>query len=458
VNLRRRRLLQLIVATAAAGGSLTTISTPATAQGRRIGWRNWSGLQQCEPALRAAPASVAELQELVTGSTGTIRPVGAGHSFSPLVPTDDTIVTLARMQGLIEHDAETLQATFHAGTLLSQMGEQLHAVGQALVNMPDIDEQVLAGALATATHGTGAGIGCLPTFVEGLQLVTADGSLVDCDRDNRPELFHAAQVSLGSLGVITRVRVQNTRPYKSRRESWFADWADTLAEAQTLADNNRNFEFYYIPFSGKCILDTHNLTDEENFSTPKADPNEGVEQLKMARDYLSWSNLLRSLPIRALAATMEREVSVEASWLNYASERNVRFNEMEYHLPRESGLQALTEIREVLERDHPEVFFPIEVRFVAGDDIWLSPFNGRESMSIAVHRYFEEDHRPFFASVEPILRSHGGRPHWGKLNTLRADDFAALYPRWEDFLAVRREVDPAGRFLNPYLREVFGVA
>jgi FAD-linked oxidoreductase len=462
--LPRRKLLQLLVATAAAGGSLTSVTSSAAPESaaqsgkRRIGWRNWSGLQQCQPAVRAAPASLGELQELVANSTGTIRPVGSGHSFTALVPTDDTIVSLARMAGMTAHDPDTLQATFHAGTQLSQMGEQLHEVGQALINMPDIDEQVLAGALATSTHGTGAGIGGMPTFVEGLQLVTADGSLVECSATENPELFQAARVSLGALGVITQVKMQNIAPYNSRRESWFLGWEEMLETAEGLADSNRNFEFYYIPFSGQCLMDTHNLTEEAVYSTPKADQNAGMDQLKMARDYLSWSNTLRGLPIRALAATMEREVTVEASWLNYASERNVRFNEMEYHLPRENGLKALREVREVLERDHPEVFFPIEVRYIKGDDIWLSPFFQRDSVSIAVHRYFEEDHRPYFSSIEPVFRKHGGRPHWGKLNTLKAADFALLYPHWNDFLAVREQVDPAGKFLNPYLRQVFGLA
>ena len=153
---------------------------------------------------------------------------------------------------------------------------------------------------------------------------------------------------------------------------------------------------------------------------------------------------------------MEKEVVVEASWLNYASERNVRFNEMEYHLPRENGLKAMKEVRKALESQHNEVFFPIEVRFVKGDDIWLSPFFGRDTCSIAVHRYFEEDFEPYFKTIEPIFRKYGGRPHWGKLNTLTRDDFAALYPHWNDFVAVRRELDPEGKFLNPYLKGLFG--
>jgi FAD-linked oxidoreductase len=455
--LGRRKFLGNLAATAAAASVSGARSEEPPVQkstGRKIGWRNWSGSQSCEPTARLAPASLEEVQEILATSTGTVRAVGSGHSFTALVPTNDTIVSLARMQGLVDHDPDTLRASVHAGTQLSRLAADLHEVGQTLINMPDIDEQVLAGALATATHGTGAGIGAMPTFVTGLQLVTADGSLLECSADNNPDIFRAALVSLGSLGIITRVDLKNTAPYRSRRESWIMPWEEMLASAEELADNNRNFEFYYIPFSGLCLADTHNVTEEAAYSTPLADQNDEVMTLKSIRDYLSWSDTLRSLPMRLHAMGREPEVSVEASWLNYASERNVRFNEMEYHLPRENGLAALQEVRQVLESKHSEVFFPIEFRYIRGDDIWLSPFFGRDSCSIAVHRYHEESYQPWFASVEPILRKHGGRPHWGKINTLGAADFAALYPHWQDFLAVREQLDPQGKFLNPYLRKI----
>jgi len=211
-----------------------------------------------------------------------------------------------------------------------------------------------------------------------------------------------------------------------------------------------------VPFSGMGFTDAHDITDEPVSSTEKLDGNEGARDLQLARDWLESVPRLRELILGTYMKTLSDEVTVENSWKNYASERNVRFNEMEYHLPRENGIPALREIRTTLEKQHPEVFFPIEVRYVAADDIWLSPFYQRETCSIAVHRYFEEDYRPYFATIEPILRKHGGRPHWGKLNTLQQQDFRQLYPRWDDFVAARQAMDPGGRFLNPYLAGLFG--
>ncbi|MEM1114266.1 MAG: D-arabinono-1,4-lactone oxidase [Pseudomonadota bacterium] len=457
--LNRRDLLSGMV-TAALGAavspsiSLAQEVTTIKRTGRKLPWRNWSGSQQCVPDARVAPASLAELQQLVADASGVIRPVGAGHSFSALVPTDGTIVSLARMSGLISHDPDSLKATIWAGSRLGQLGQPLENAGQALINMPDIDEQALGGCLATATHGTGTGIGCMSTFVTELQLVDARGDLVTCSADENPELFQAARVSLGALGIITQVTLQNQAPYRMRRETRWMAFDDIIDIAECEADAHRNFEFYYVPFTGMGFTDAHDLTDEPIGSTEKLDGNEGVYDLKMARDYLENWPKLRELVLGSYMRTLSDEVTIENSWKNYASERNVRFNEMEYHLPREHGMQALREIRDVLESQHNEVFFPIEVRWIQGDDIWLSPFQGRDSVSIAVHRYFDEDFSPYFKTIEPIFRKYNGRPHWGKLNTLTGQDCRALYPHWDEFAAVQREMDPEGQFLNQYLRDL----
>ncbi|KZX58997.1 FAD-binding protein [Halioglobus sp. HI00S01] len=452
--MQRRSVLQALVATAVASqmSPLALASEP-----RRLPWRNWSGSQQCLPMARKAPASMAELQELLTTTTGTIRAVGAGHSFTPLVPTDGTLVSLSRMGGVSNVDSNTLQANIGGGTRLGDIGQPLHDAGQALVNMPDIDEQTLAGSLATATHGTGAGLGCMSTQVTGLELVTAAGDILWCDAQTNPEIFQAAKVSLGSLGMITQVRMQNQAPYRLRREMIWMPLEEMLEIVDGMADKHRNFEFFYVPFSGWGFTDSHDITDEPIAAAEApVDPNEGTMELKMIRDWLDWTPAVRELVLSTYARTIPDEVKIGHSWSNYANERNVRFNEMEYHLPRENGLKALREVVDALERDHHEVFFPLEIRYVKGDDIWLSPFYQQESMSIAVHRYFEEDYKPYFATIEPILRKYGGRPHWGKLNSLGQKEFCELYPRWDDFAEVRRELDPQGRFLNEYLSGLFG--
>ena len=201
----------------------------------------------------------------------------------------------------------------------------------------------------------------------------------------------------------------------------------------------------------------HNITDEPISTTGEIDLND-IDPIKQARDWLSWSPKIRELVLSSAMAGIEKEVVVANSWENLAGERNVRFNEMEYHMPREYAFKAFREVRALVEKNFPETFFPFEFRFVKSDDIWLSPFYGRETCSMAVHRYFKEDYQPMFKAVEAIFKKYHGRPHWGKLNTLSGPDMANRYEHWENFKAVRRELDPEGKFLNNYLKNLFEVA
>ena len=451
----RRSLLNNLMAAAAGIVVSPNLLLASSNPTNRIPWKNWSGSQVCYPEFRKAPATIEALQELIVSSKGQIRPVGSGHSFTPLVPTNDTIVSLSKLSGLVGHDAEKNQATILAGTRLGDIGEPLASVGQALLNMPDIDEQSLAGALGTATHGTGRNIGCMSSFVEGLKLMTANGEIIECNRTKNTDIFNAARVNLGALGVVTEVTMQNAPKYRLKRETTWMPIEEILESAEHISSNNRNFEFYYIPFTGMGFTDVQNITTEPVSETDKLDQNDGAEDLKLARDMLSWSPKIREFVLGTYMKTISKEITIANSWQNYASERNVRFNEMEYHLPRENMVKAFTEIKNMVEKNFPEVFFPFEIRYIQGDDIWLSPFYGRETCSIAVHRFFEEDYKPLYAAVEPILKKYEGRPHWGKINTMNTQQFKQHYAKWDDFNEVRRQLDPQGKFLNQYLKSLF---
>lgn len=465
----RRRFLQTLTSAALAG---TLPGRPAIASSARqsaadvqaagseaadtLPWRNWSGNQVSHPRRRVAPASVEELRTLLQGSGSRVRMVGAGHSFSPLATTDETMISLDRLSGIVSVDDRNQQATIAAGTRLGRIGKPLEAHNQALVNMPDIDHQTLAGSMATATHGTGADLACLSDSIRAMTLVTASGEELSCSPEQDPDLFQAARVSLGALGAVTDITLQNTRPYRLKRVTDWLPVDEILAQADQLADRHRNFEFFYIPFSGMGFTDTQDITDEPVSSTDVLDQNDGARDLQQARDLLSWSPTLRRLILGSYMRILQKEIRVSPSWQSYTSERRVRFNEMEYHLPRESWQAAFREVRQTVEDNFPECFFPFEIRFVKGDEIWLSPFYQRDSVSIAVHRFHEEDYHPMFAAVEPIFRKYGGRPHWGKLNTMSPAEARTLYPRWDDFLTIRRQLDPQNRFLNPYLSRLFG--
>lgn len=422
-------------------------------------WQNWSGYRYCQPRQRLAPATLDELAEVLKHAPGPVRPVGAGHSFTELVPTDGTLISLRNFEGLLRHDAAALTATFGAGTKLGQIGEPLHALGQAMPNMPDIDEQSLAGAMATATHGTGSSLGALHSYVRELKLLTPKGDLLTCSATQNPEIFEAAKVSLGALGVIVEYTLQNQPTHRLKRRVWL-EKLDTLMERfDELAAKHHSFEFYYLPFCDHAAAISIDPTDEPARPRGAEQDDNALMDMKKLRDFLSWSPGLRRWLLNKATEGFTTEESVDVWYKIFPSDRPTRFNEMEYHLPREQLMPTLRQVRQTLEAKHPEIFFPIEVRTVKGDEAWLSPFQGHGvSGSIAVHHYYPEDPLPYFASIEPLYQPLAGRPHWGKMNTLDTATFAARYPRWKDFLAVRAALDPEGRMLNPYLRRIFGLA
>ncbi|KPF87511.1 hypothetical protein IP70_04140 [alpha proteobacterium AAP38] len=431
---------------------------PGQDEAGRLLWRNWSGIQHAYPAQRAAPGSEDELAALVRTAPGPLRAVGSGHSFMPLVPTPGTLITLDRMTGLITHDKATSTAVAWGGTRLADLGAALAGIGQEMPNLPDINKQSLAGATATGTHGTGATLPALHGNITALRLVTGRGDILDCDVARNAELFQAARMGLGAFGIVTQVTLQNSPLKRVERNVWLQPLEQTLADWPRLHQAHRNIEFYYLPFTDMTAVITHDETDAPATVRPPAQDNEALLDLKKLRDWLGWSPTLRRRVARQVMSGLEPERVVDESWRLLSNERPVRFNEMEFHLPLEAQIEALKEVIAAIEGQRNDVFFPIEARVVAPDDAWLSPFQGRMTGSIAVHAYYKDQYDFLYQLVEPILRRHGGRPHWGKLNSLKRADFAALYPRFNDAADLRRQMDPEGRFLNDYLRGVFADA
>jgi FAD-linked oxidoreductase len=420
------------------------------------GWRNWSGSQHCDPAAIAVPADETELCQLVKTAKGPIRPVGSGHSFTPLVPTDGTIVSLDRLHGIVEHDDGAKTATIRAGTRLAEMSEALDALGQSTEVLPDINKQTLAGALSTSTHGTGIGFGSMSSFIERIKLVTAAGEIIECGPDQETEIFNAARVGLGALGILTEVKLRNRARLVLERNSWFEPIDQLIDKAQDLARQHRHFEFYALPFTGMGLAIANDESSEAGAKLPPTRDTGGLDDLRDLRDWLAWAPPLRRITAKAIIDQFGPEKLVAPAYQLLSTERPIRFNEMEYHIPRDSLASCLRQVIATLETKFPASFFPIEARFIKEDDIWLSPFSGRPSCSIAVHVPNDEAYQPYFAAVEPIYHAVGGRPHWGKLHTLTAKELAPLYPHWEDFKRVRLALDPQGKFMTPYLQSLLG--
>jgi FAD-linked oxidoreductase len=434
--------------------------TVAAAKART--WRNWSGAVEAHPSGFLQPRSVDALKAALRDATargGTVRVVGSGHSFPPLCATDETMVSLEDLHGIESVDAGAREAVVWAGTNLRELGRLLASHGLAMENLGDINKQSLGGALGTGTHGTGMGLGILSTQAAAMTLVTAGGDEVTASESAAPELLQAARVSLGALGVVTRVRLRLLPAYRLKLTRRNLGLEECLAGLDAARAKHRHYEFFWFPHSDRVMTKAMDLTDE---------PPHGLGVGRWFNEMLVENALFGAVsqacrmrprwcaPVSRLSAKLASEgVLAGQSHALFATPRLVRFQEMEYAVPVEKGPDCLRELSEYITREQLPVHFPVEYRFVRGDDVYLSPAHGGDRAFIAVHQYRGMPLEPYFSGAEAIFRNHGGRPHWGKLHTQAAATLKQLYPRWDDFQRVREQLDPQGRFLNPYLRRLF---
>ncbi|MER8154038.1 D-arabinono-1,4-lactone oxidase [Streptomyces sp. NPDC094472] len=427
-------------------------------------WRNWAGNVTARPVRSVAPSSTQELAEVVRRAAAEglkVKAVGSGHSFTTAAATDGLLIRPDRMAGVRGLDREAGTVTVAAGTPLRQLNETLSAHGLSLANMGDIMEQTVAGATATGTHGTGRDSASIAAQIKGLELVTADGSVLRCSATENPEIFAAARIGLGSLGVVSAITfaVEPEFLLTAREEPMPFD--RVMADFERLVAENEHFEFYWFPHTGNCN------TKRNNRSTGPAAPvgrvsgwvddellSNGIFQVacSVGRAVPATIPGIAKISSRALSARTYTDIPYKV----FTSPRRVRFLEMEYAVPREAAVTVLRELKATVDRSGLRVSFPVEVRTAPADDIPLSTASGRETAYIAVHLYRGTPHRAYFTAAEQIMIAHGGRPHWGKLHSRDAGYLSGVYPRFGEFTAVRDRLDPDRLFTNDYLRRVLG--
>ncbi|MER7396107.1 D-arabinono-1,4-lactone oxidase [Streptomyces sp. NPDC000151] len=427
-------------------------------------WRNWAGNVEARPVRSVAPASTEELAAAVrqAASEGlTVKAAGTGHSFTPAAATEGLLIRPERLTGIRKVDRAAGTVTVAAGTPLKDMNAALSAHGLSLANMGDIMEQTVSGATSTGTHGTGRDSASLSAQIVALELVTADGSVLRCSAQENADVFAAARLGLGALGVLTELTfaVEPEFLLAAREEPMPFD--RVTADFDALVAENEHFEFYWFPHTGNCN------TKRNNRSQGPAAPNGAVsgwveDELLSNGVFQVACAVGRALPatIPGIAKLSSRALSArtytDIPYKVFTSPRRVRFVEMEYALPREAAIAALRELRALVERSGLRISFPVEVRTAPGDDIPLSTASGRDTAYIAMHMYRGTPHEAYFTAAERIMTAHGGRPHWGKLHTRDAAYLAAAYPRFGEFTALRDRLDPQRVFDNAYLRRVLG--
>ncbi|MGP3983609.1 D-arabinono-1,4-lactone oxidase [Streptomyces sp. KR80] len=427
-------------------------------------WRNWAGNITARPVRSASPSSVEEVARTVTAAAEdglTVKPVGTGHSVTAAAATDGVLMHPERLSGIQAIDRAAGTVTAAMGTPLRQLNVALAAEALSLTAMGDIMEQTVAGAVSTGTHGSGRDSGSMAAQLTALQLVTADGSLLTCSRHENADVFAAARIGLGALGVITSVTfaVEPLFLLTAREEPMSFD--RVTAEFEELTACNEHFEFYWFPHTGNCTTKRDNRSAEPIAPVGRISGwiedellSNGVFGLLCAVGKAAPAAIpgIARLTSRALSARTYTDIPYKV----LTSPRRVRFVEMEYAVPREAAVQALCEVKAMMDASDLRISFPVQVRVAPADRIPLSTASGRDSAYIAVHLYRGTPHGAYFDAVERIMTAYGGRPHWGKLHSRDAAYLAGVYPRFGEFVALRDRLDPDRVFGNAYLQRVLG--
>ncbi|WP_217586146.1 D-arabinono-1,4-lactone oxidase [Lentibacillus saliphilus] len=432
---------------------------------RNKDWKNWAGTVYNRPEALLYPKSLSDVVSIVKtckAQNKKLRVIGAGHSFTPLAASSEVLISLDHLSGIVDVDDAHHRVTVWGGTRLSRLGQLLYDKGYAMENLGDINVQSIAGAISTGTHGTGVTFGSLSTQVSKLTIVTPNGDVINVSATENSGVFQAGRLSLGMLGIIVKVELAVVTSYMLDAESYRLELSDCLDNLDELRHSNRNFEFFWFPHTHTVQVKVMNA-QMSSLSTPsKTTPNLSgllVENgafwalSELCRAMPSFSKTVSHVSAKAVPTGQSSGMSHDM----YATPRLVKFTEMEYSVRAEQMADVIEDIQRVINQNNFNVHFPIECRYVKKDDIWLSPAYERDAAYIAVHMYKGMDYQPYFDAIEEVFRHYDGRPHWGKMHTMSAQQLYDTYLKLEAFMDVRKKLDPNGMLLNGYLREMFGL-
>ncbi|MEB9504028.1 D-arabinono-1,4-lactone oxidase [Bacillus anthracis] len=425
-------------------------------------WRNWTGNVEGTPHYTMYPESiqdVVEVIELARKEGKKIRVVGSGHSFTPLVQTEEILVSLDELKGIVNVDAEKMVAEVWAGTKLHELGKLLEEKGYAQENLGDIDSQSIAGAISTGTHGTGITFGSLSTQVIEITAVLSTGESIVCSETENVQYWRAFQLSLGMLGIIVKIKLKvipaYSLVYKSEKHS-----LSTVMNKLEEYKKNRHFEFFVFPYSYEVQVKVTNETtgkkSDLKWHKLKVELIEN-KMFSLLSKGCKWFPSISKGVSRLSAKAVPNTKIIGPSYEVFATSRTVPFYEMEYSVPSKYMQAVVEEISNLIEKKKYKVHFPIECRYVKKDEIWLSPAYGRDSAYIAVHMYKGMKYAAYFGEVEKIFLKYEGRPHWGKMHTLTYEKLQNIYPELHSFLKVRKLLDEAEMFSNPYTEKLFTI-
>jgi len=403
-------------------------------------WSNWGGNQSATPAYTVRPRTEEEALAAVRFAIRqglSVRAVGAGHSFTPLVHTGGMLMDLSELTGITGTDRNRRRARAKGGTAISAFGDALWEQGLGLANQGDIDKQSISGAISTGTHGSGIELGCFSSSLRWVRLINGHGEIVEIGEDRLNEL-RAAQVALGTLGIFLEVELQVVDRYCLQEQITYPTWAETRSTWERDIAQNRHYSFLWCPGEESAGL--------YELPTP---PGEAMTNRSYTKRY-------NAVEMGEADADLTEGRRRDRSYRIYPGGFMIPFHEMEYYVPAERGLEAVEAVQDLMRTTHADQKYPMEVRWVKQDDGFLSPFHKRDTTVISVSGAPGTNYWPYLRDVDATLEQFAARAHWGKIHFMTRERLEALYPELDSFLHVRREFDPHGVFLNDHTRALLG--
>jgi len=389
-----------------------------------------------------------------------IRMVGSGHSPSDIACTDDIMISLSNLNRILEVNHQTNEVKVEAGITISKLNEQLLRHGLAISNLGSISDQTIAGAISTGTHGTGISFGILATMITSLEVITADGSLVGCSEKINGELFKAALCSLGCLGIIVTVTLKVEKAFKLHAIQAPSKLQDVLKDLDKLVKENQHFRFWWFPHTQNVITWAANRTEKrsvpilENWFQDRFLGYHLLEFLLYLSTFVPSSvPSLNTAYFQLLFSKLNEKVDQSFKVFNF----DCLFKQYvtEWAIPIENTAEALIALEKFIESHDIKAHFPVEVRFVKKDEIPLSPAYGRDTcfIGIIMYRPYGQDTpiEKYWTGYTEIMQKYNGRPHWAKAYELTPDQLEKVYPKMEDFLTIRQQLDPNQMFVNDYI-------
>lgn len=428
-------------------------------------WHNFSRGHACTPLRRAEPTTVAELREEIARAKrdgDRVRVVGSGHSYSDVALAPEVQISLRRLDAVESVDAARGLVRVQGGITVSRLRDVLADAGLGFANMGDTDGQSIAGALSTGTHGTGLSAPAFSSQVESLSIMLADGSVIEASDRENPDVFRAARVSLGALGILVGVTLRARPKYWLRRVDTIVSRDEALA---LIADPPPadHVGVWLMPYAERAVV-----WQSERLASPE-EPPPGKLELWL-KDVLQVNAGLRAAGAlgkitpsvmprldRLFASTLRPDRRVDRADNIFIRPIAIRHDAFAYAVPLERGPEACRALLGAIERTRPAGVLPCEIRFAGADDAWLHPQNGRRTAWIGSAMHAPGyDVATCWSEVERACLELGGRPHWGKWHTQTATTLAPMYDRWSRFQEVRAELDPEGRFGSPAIDRLLG--